>query len=54
MRFGRTNRDATSPASGLKDPVYVELTSTRSRKLPDTPGKYSWMHDLLEQRTLCK
>jgi hypothetical protein len=38
----------------MKNPVYVELTFAKSRKLPGVPAKYQFIQDAMEQLTLCK
>lgn len=54
IRFGRGSADNTGTTSGMRMPVFVELTWIKSRKLPEAPGKYSFVQDIIEQLTLCK
>jgi hypothetical protein len=54
LRFGRATSDNIAVTSGMRNPIYVELTYMKSRKVPGTPGKYQFVQDLLEQMTLCK
>uniref|UniRef100_A0A383WHX7 FAD-binding PCMH-type domain-containing protein n=1 Tax=Tetradesmus obliquus TaxID=3088 RepID=A0A383WHX7_TETOB len=54
LRFGKANNDYSSVTSGMKNPIYVELTNARSRKLPGVPAKYAFVQDAMEQLTLCK
>jgi hypothetical protein len=54
LRFGRGSADNIAVTSGMRNPIYVELTYLRSRKLPLVPGKYQFVQDILEQLTLCK
>lgn len=54
IRFGNRNNDYTAVTSGMKQPVYVELTYTKSRKITHAPAKYQFVMDLMEQITLCK
>ncbi|WIA41068.1 hypothetical protein OEZ86_004702 [Tetradesmus obliquus] len=54
LRFGKANNDYSGVTSGMKNPIYVELTNARSRKLPGVPAKYAFVQDAMEQLTLCK
>lgn len=54
IRFGKGNNDFSSVTSGMKNPVYVELTYAKSRKVPQAPAKYQYVMDAFEQLTLCK
>jgi hypothetical protein len=54
LRFGKGNSDYSSVTSGMKNPIYVELTTAKSRKLADVPAKYQFVQDAMEQLTLCK
>ena len=54
LRFGTSNDDNMAATSGMVNPMYVELTYTKSRKLPGVPGKYQFVQDAMEQLTLCK
>jgi hypothetical protein len=54
LRFGKGNNDFTAVTSGMKNPVYVELTYVKSRKLAGVPAKYAYVQDLMELITLCK
>jgi hypothetical protein len=54
LRFGKGNSDYTSVTSGMTNPIYVELTYTKTRKLPGVPAKYQFVQDAMEQLTLCK
>jgi hypothetical protein len=54
LRFGRATDDNIAVTSGMRNPIYVELTYIKTRKLPNVPAKYQFVQDLLEQLTLCK
>lgn len=54
MRFGKGNNDFSSITSGMKSPVYLEVTFIKTRKLTDVPAKYQYYMDAIEQLTLCK
>lgn len=54
VRFGSSNNDFSSVTSGMKSPVYVELTYAKSRKVKHAPAKYQFVQDIMEQMTLCK
>jgi hypothetical protein len=54
LRFGKGNSDYSSVTSGMKNPIYVELTTAKSRKLANVPAKYQFVQDAMEQLTLCK
>lgn len=54
MRFGRATQDNTAVTSGMRNPIYVELTYMKSRKLHGVPAKYQWVQDIMEQLTVCK
>lgn len=54
LRFGRATQDNTAVISGMRNPIYVELTYMKSRKLHDVPAKYQWVQDIMEQLTVCK
>lgn len=54
LRFGQGTSDHMSVTSGMRNPIYVELTYLKSRKLPGVPGKYQFVQDIMEQLTVCK
>lgn len=54
LRFGRATQDNTAVTSGMRNPIYVELTYMKSRKLHGVPAKYQWVQDIMEQLTVCK
>jgi hypothetical protein len=54
LRFGKANSDHMSVTSGMRNPIYVELTYMKSRKLPGVPAKYQFVQDIMEQLTVCK
>lgn len=54
LRFGRGVDDNTAVTSGMRNPIYVELTYMKSRKLHGVPGKYQFVMDIMEQLTLVK
>jgi hypothetical protein len=54
LRFGKSNNDHMSVTSGMRNPIYVELTYMKSRKLPGVPAKYQFVQDIMEQLTVCK
>jgi len=54
FRFGKTNQDYAAPWAGLKQPLMIELSVLRDRKLPQVHAKFSWIQDAVEQLTLCK
>jgi len=44
----------TSTVAGMKSPVFVQSAWSRSRRVPDTPIRYQFVLDLIEELTLCK
>eukprot|EP00878_Enallax_costatus_P000622 GHUV01000724.1.p1 GENE.GHUV01000724.1~~GHUV01000724.1.p1 ORF type:complete len:626 (+),score=75.62 GHUV01000724.1:267-2144(+) len=54
IRFGAGYDGFTATNSGLKRPVYLQSTWIRSRAEPTFPIRYQYVHDLIEQLTLCK
>lgn len=55
MRFGKgLAGGVTATVTDMKSPVFVQWSWLRSRRGPDTPIRYQFVLDLIEELTLCK